>query len=208
MIIIGLTGSIGMGKSTTAQMFADAGAMVWDADAAVHRLYARGAAGSRAIAEIVPEAVKDGAVDRIALRDAIITNDVLLKQVEAAIHPLVGQDRAAAMAQARADGFAVAVFDIPLLFEGRSADGFDAVVVASAPADVQRTRVLARPGMTAAAFEAILAKQIPDAEKRARADFVIDTGSGLSAARQQVDAVMAWAKAQPANPSDEGDTSA
>lgn len=201
MITIGLTGSIGMGKSTTAEMFAEAGAMVWDADAAVHRLYAKDGAGAAAIAEITPDAIKGGAVDRLALRDAIMADDTLLKRIEAVIHPLVGQDRADAMEKARSDGRRVAVFDIPLLFEGNSAKAFDAVVVASASPDVQRERVLARPGMTEAAFEAILAKQVPDAEKRAQADFVIDTGQGLDHARDQVAAVMRWAdeKAGDAN---------
>lgn len=194
MIIIGLTGSIGMGKSTTAEMFADAGAMVWDADAAVHRLYAAGGEGAAAIAEVAPDAIVAGAVDRIKLRAAIMADDRLLKQVEAAIHPLVGKDRAAALQKARLDGMRVAVLDIPLIFETGATGAFDAIVVASAPPDVQRARVLERPNMTAAAFDAILAKQVPDADKRAKADFVVDTGNGLDTAREQVAMIMEWAE--------------
>jgi dephospho-CoA kinase len=196
MIIIGLTGSIGMGKSTTAEMFAEAGAMVWDADAAVHRLYAVGGAGVAAIAAIAPDAIADGAVDRIALRSAIMADDTILKRVEGVIHPLVGQDRAAALQQAQTNGKRIAVLDIPLIFETGATGAFDAIVVASAPADIQRQRVLARPNMTEAAFEAILAKQVPDAEKRAKADFVVDTGAGLDLARAQVAKIMEWAEAQ------------
>lgn len=196
MITIGLTGSIGMGKSTTAEMFADAGAMVWDADAAVHRLYAVGGDGAAAIAKVAPAAMTDGAVDRIKLRAAIMADDTLLKRVEAVIHPLVARDRAAALQSAMADGKHVAVLDIPLIFETGATKAFDAIVVASAPADIQRKRVLARPNMTEAAFEAILAKQVPDAEKRAGADFVVDTGAGIDAARAQVAQIMEWAEAR------------
>lgn len=196
MITIGLTGSIGMGKSTTAEMFAQAGAMVWDADAAVHRLYAAGAEGAVAIAAITPEAITDGAVDRIKLRDAIMADDTLLKRIEAVIHPLVGKDRATALQQARADGKRVAVLDIPLIFETGATKAFDAIVVASAPTNIQRERVLARPNMTEAAFEAIFAKQVPDAEKRSRADFIVDTGAGMDTARAQVAKIMQWAEAQ------------
>ena len=163
MITIGLTGSIGMGKSTTAKMFAEAGAFVWDADAAVHRLYAKGGAGVRAIEALAPGAIIDGAVDRAKLRAAIMANGALLKKVEAEIHPLVAADRAQALAKAAEDGFGVAVLDIPLIFETGAAKAFDHVVVVSAPADIQRARVLERPGMTPDAFEAILAKQVPDA---------------------------------------------
>lgn len=191
MITIGLTGSIGMGKSTTAKLFAEAGAFVWDADAAVHRLYASGQAGARAIEALAPDAIRDGAVDRTALRQAVMADPTLLKRIEAAIHPLVAADRAAALARAEAEGFDVAVLDIPLIFETNAEANFDHVVVVSAPPDIQRSRVLERPGMTEAAFEAILAKQVPDAEKRARADFVVHTGAGLDAARAEVEAIMA-----------------
>ncbi|MEL7465579.1 MAG: dephospho-CoA kinase [Pseudomonadota bacterium] len=190
MITIGLTGSIGMGKSTTARVFAEAGAYLWDADAAVHRLYGEGGAGARAIEALAPAAVSDGAVDRAALRDAIIADQTLLKKVEAAIHPLVAADRAEALTRASADGYEVAVLDIPLIFETGAEDAFDHIVVVSAPADIQRARVLERPGMSNEAFEAILAKQVPDAKKRARADFIVETGDGMEAARTQVAAIM------------------
>lgn len=191
MITIGLTGSIGMGKSTTAAMFAEAGAFVWDADAAVHRLYAKGGAGARAIEALAPGAVADGAVERALLRQAIMDDPALLKRVEAAIHPLVAEDRRGELARAEAEGHAIAVLDIPLIFETGAEDAFDYIVVASAPPDLQRARVLERPGMSEAAFEAILAKQVPDAVKRARADLVIDTGAGMDAARAQVEDFMA-----------------
>ncbi|MEM8752671.1 MAG: dephospho-CoA kinase, partial [Pseudomonadota bacterium] len=138
MITVGLTGSIGMGKSTTAKMFAEAGAAVWDADDAVHRLYASGGAGADAIADLAPGAVRDGAVDRAILREMAMADPELLKRVEAAIHPLVAKDRAAFLTKARADGARVAVLDIPLIFETGAAGAFDRIVVASAPAEVQR----------------------------------------------------------------------
>ena len=190
MISIGLTGSIGMGKSTTAALFREEGATVWDADEAVRRLYAPGGAAVAAIAALAPGAIVEGAVDRTRLRDAILADPGLLNRVEAAVHPLVAADRASARAQAEAEGARVAVFDIPLLFETGGEGAFDLVVVVSAPEPMQRARVLARPGMTVAAFEAILAKQTPDAEKRRRADVVIDTGAGLEAARTEVRALM------------------
>lgn len=190
MISIGLTGSIGMGKSTTAALFREEGATVWDADEAVRRLYAPGGAAVSAIAAIAPEAVADGAVNRTRLRDAILADPDLLKHVEAAVHPLVAADRAAARERAEAAGARVAVFDIPLLFETGGEGAFDLVVVVSAPEPVQRARVLARPGITEAAFDAIRAKQTPDAEKRRRADVVIDTGAGIEAARAEVRALM------------------
>lgn len=190
MIRLALTGSIGMGKSTTAQMFADRGVAVWDADAAVHRLYGPGGAGSQAIAALRPNAVSAEGVDRTRLRAAILEDPPLLKRIEAAIHPLVAADREAFLAQEAAQGTAVALCDIPLLFETGSEGQFDHVVVVSAAPEIQRERVLARPGMTEAAFAAILAKQVPDAEKRRRADFVIDTGAGLDAARAEVDRIL------------------
>ena len=191
MIVVGLTGSIGMGKSTVAQAFADAGAAVWDADAAVHALYAPGGAGARAVARLAPQAVGADGVDRAALRAAALADPGLLARIEAAVHPLVAADRAAFLAAARDAGAAVAVCDVPLLFETGAEADFDAVVVVSAPADAQRARVLARPGMTPQALEAILSRQTPDAEKRARADFVIDTGKTVEAAQAQARAVLA-----------------
>lgn len=191
MIVLGLTGSIGMGKSTTAGMFAERGVPVWDADAAVHRLYAARAEGSRAIARLVPDAITKRGTDRAKLRAAIMADPRLLPQVEAAIHPLVAADRAAFLDRARADGAPLVLCDIPLLYETGAERWLDRVVVVSAPADVQRARVLARPGMTEQAFAAILAKQLPDAEKRKRADFVIDTGGGLEPVRRQVAEIIA-----------------
>ena len=191
MIVLGLTGSIGMGKSTTAAMFAEAGVPVWDADAAVHRLYAAGGEGSRAIARLVPDAVTQSGTDRAKLRAAIMADPGLLPQVEAAIHPLVAADRAVFLDEARSEGAPLVLCDIPLLYETGAETWLDSVAVVSAPADVQRDRVLARPGMTEQAFAAILAKQLPDAEKRKRADFVIDTGQGLGPVRRQVAGIIA-----------------
>jgi dephospho-CoA kinase len=180
---LGLTGSIGMGKSTTARFFAEAGVPVWDADAAVHRLYAAGGAGAAAIAALHPQAIRDGAVDRAALKDWIARDKTALPRIEAAIHPLVGADRAAFIAQAAASGAAIVVLDIPLLFETGGEAAMDGTVVVSAPAEVQRERVLARPGMTEAQLATILARQMPDAEKRARATWVIETTTLEAAAR-------------------------
>lgn len=196
MITLGLTGSIGMGKSTIAAMFAEEGAAVWDADAAVHRLYAVGGAGVDQIRSIAPDAIRDGAVDRAALRAAILSDQTLLKKIEGVIHPLVVQDRQGALQRASEEGRLVAVLDIPLLFETGAMKAFDAVVVVSAPADVQRERVLARPNMTVEAFETILAKQTPDFEKRAGADFIIDTSGSFEESRDQVRRVMDWVREQ------------
>jgi len=165
---LGLTGSIGMGKSTTAQMFRDLGVPVWDADAAVHRLYQSEAV--QPVGALCPDAVKDGRIDRAALKDWIARDPTALAKLEAVVHPLVAADRAAFIARADAP---LVVLDIPLLFEtGADVDG---VLVVTAPPDMQRARVLARPGMDAAQFERILARQMPDAGKRVRADFVIET---------------------------------
>ncbi len=192
MIRLGLTGSIGMGKSTTAALFAEAGAAVYDADAAVHALYRAGGEAGSALAPLFPGVVgPDGAVDRDALSRRIKADAEALPALEAAVHPLLATGRAAFLQASEAAGIGVAVFDIPLLFETDAADGFDAVVVASAPADVQRARVLARPGMEADKLERLLERQTPDADKRARADFVVETGRGLDDARAQVRAIMA-----------------
>jgi len=191
LIRLGLTGSIGMGKTTTAALFAAEGVPVYDADAAVHALYAPGGAGVAVVEQLFPDAVVDGAVDRVRLGAAVMDDPQALKRLEAAVHPLVAADRAAFTERARAAGAPVVVFDIPLLFETGAGSEVDAVVVVSAPEAVQRERVLARPGMTESRLAAILARQTPDADKRARADFVIDTGAGLDAARDQVRAVLA-----------------
>jgi dephospho-CoA kinase len=197
MFVLGLTGSIGMGKSTTAGFFAEAGVPVWDADAAVHRIYAAGGAGAATLADIAPEAVVEGAVSRDHLRRAISADPDLLARVEARVHPLVAADRAAFLAaNAAAD---VVLLDIPLLYETGADAEVDGVLVVSAAPEVQRARVLARPGMTDAAFARILARQLPDAEKRARADFVIETDRGLEAARADVLSLLRRIRSELAN---------
>ncbi|MGR3591232.1 MAG: dephospho-CoA kinase [Limimaricola soesokkakensis] len=189
---LGLTGSIGMGKSTTAQMFADEGLPVWDADAAVHRLYGRGGAAVVPIEAAFPDAVIDGAVSRPALKQIIAADPEALPRIEAIVHPLVQADREAFVAAQSAD---IVVLDVPLLYETGGAAEMDAVVVVSAPAETQAARVLARPGMTRPQFEAILARQMPDVEKRAKADYLIETTS-LEAARQGVREVIARIRRQ------------
>ena len=191
MIHIGLTGSIGMGKSTTAQMFREAGVPVYDADAAVADLYVRGGAAVEPLEAAFPGVTRDGAVDREALRLRVLGDDAAMTRLNAVVHPLLGRDRLAFHAQAEATGADILVFDIPLLFETGGERNMDAVVVVTAPAAVQRARVLAREGMTPERLDAILARQTPDAHKRERADFVIDTGQGLEAARAEVARVLA-----------------
>lgn len=190
MIVLGLTGSIGMGKSTTAKMFAEAGVPVHDSDEAVHRLYSGKAAPL--VEEAFPGTVVDGVVDRTRLAGIVLGDRDALKRLEAIVHPLVRADADAFLKQSREAGAKIAVLDIPLLFETGGRDRVDRVVVVTAPAEVQRERVLARPGMTVEKFEAILAKQVPDAQKRERADYVIDTGNGMEAARRQVEAIIAY----------------
>jgi len=188
MIVIGLTGSIGMGKSTTAEMFAEEGVPVYDADAAVHALYAKDGAAVEPIGALVPQAIVDGAVDRDALRDAVFADDTLLPKIEAAVHPLLKDSRRDFFtANLKAP---IVLLDIPLLFETGGDKSVHKIVVVSAPPEVQRERVLARPDMTEDRFESILAKQTPDAEKRERADFVIDTSKGLDAARMSVQVIL------------------
>ncbi len=184
--LLGLTGSIGMGKSTTARMFAEEGCAVWDADAAVHRLYSSGGLAVAPMAEAFPDAIVDKAVSRDALRDIISEDPDALKRIEAIVHPLVARDRQEFIDAASAD---IVVLDIPLLFEGGGERNMDAVVVVSAPEDVQRARVLARGTMSEAQFEAIKAKQMPDAEKRKRATYVIETDT-LEHAREQVSGIV------------------
>jgi dephospho-CoA kinase len=187
--LLGLTGSIGMGKSTTAGFFADAGVPVWDADAAVHRIYGPGGGGAEALAGLAPGVVAGDAVDRDALRAAVAAHPGLLEAIERLVHPLVAEDRARFLA-AEADADLV-LLDIPLLYETGAEAWLDAVLVVSAAPEVQRQRVLARPGMDAAALAAILARQVPDAEKRARADHLILTDRGLEAARADVLSLVA-----------------
>ncbi|MDP1736782.1 MAG: dephospho-CoA kinase [Caulobacter sp.] len=197
MITVGLTGSIGMGKSTTAAMFAAEGVPVYDADAEVHALYAKGGAAVAPLEAAFPGVVVDGAVDRVKLSHHVVGKPDELKRLESIVHPLVGESRVGFFQQAVAAGADIVILDIPLLFETGGERRIDAVVVVSAPADVQRQRVLARPGMDEAKLDAILARQMADAEKRARAHFVIDTGQGLDHARTQVRDVLKRLRAGP-----------
>ncbi|MEL6686272.1 MAG: dephospho-CoA kinase [Pseudomonadota bacterium] len=191
MKIIGLTGSIGMGKSTTAAMFADLGVPVFDADAAVHQLYAPGGKAVPLIRAVFPDAItEEGAVDRKRLGEHMRADPLNLDVLTSFIHPWVGEMRADFLKQAEHDEAKAVLFDIPLLFETGGDTNVDATVVVTAPADVQRNRVLARPGMSEALFEDLLFRQMPDAEKRARADYIIDTSKGLDAAREQVQATL------------------
>lgn len=190
MIIIGLTGSIGMGKSTVAAMFAEEGVPVLDADASVHALYAPGGAAVAPVEAAFPGVTKNGVIDRAALSAEVVGNAEAIKRLEAIVHPLVRRTQMEFLQAHRDAGAEFVLLDIPLLFEGGGDKFVDTSVVVSAPAEVQRARVLARPGMTEAKFEAILARQMPDAEKRARADFVIDTSVSFDETRTQVRAVL------------------
>jgi dephospho-CoA kinase len=191
MIIVGLTGSIGMGKSTTAGLFAEAGVPVYDADAEVRRLYAPGGAAVGPVEAAFPGVVEAGAVDRDRLGTRVLGDPEALERLNAIVWPLMGAARATFLADAAAAKASLVVLDIPLLFETGGERHVDVAVVVSAPADVQRARVLARPGMTETKFAAILKAQIPDAEKRQRADFVVDTSRGVDDARAQVAAIIA-----------------
>lgn len=189
MIVVGLTGSIGMGKSTTAGLFAEQGIVVNDADAVVHDLY-RGEA-VEPIGRLFSDAVKAGRVDRAILAENLAKNPAKFKELEAVVHPLVRKREERFLDEQRAAGADMVVLDIPLLFETAGVDRVDLVVVVSCDADIQRRRVLERPGMTLEKYEMILSRQTPDAEKRRRADFVIDTGHGIEAARRQVADIVA-----------------
>lgn len=195
MFILGLTGSVGMGKSVTARFFAEEGVPVHDADAVVHRLYEGEAVA--AIEAAFPGTTADGKVDRAKLGARVLGDAAALKRLEAIVHPLVHEAERRLLAEAQARGEKVAVLDIPLLFETGGDERVDAVVVVSAPAQIQRARVLERPGMTVEKLEAILAKQMPDAEKRRRADFVVDTSRGFDAARAEVRAILAAVARMP-----------
>jgi dephospho-CoA kinase len=190
MKTIGLTGSIGMGKSTTAQMFAVEGIPVYDADAEVHKLYAKGGAAVAPVEAAFPGVVRDGAVDRALLSAKLMGDPAQFEKLNDIVWPLVGATRAGFFEAARAAGAPAVVLDIPLLFETGGEKNVDVTVVVSAPAALQRARVLERSDMTPEKLDAILARQMPDAEKRAKADFVIDTGQGLEAAREQVRAAL------------------
>jgi dephospho-CoA kinase len=195
MFVLGLTGSLGMGKSTTAKFFIEEGVRVHDADAAVHRLY-EGAAAAR-IEKAFPGTTAGGKVDRAALGTRVLEDPAAMRQLEAIVHPLVRAAEERFLEEAGREQADVVVLDIPLLFETGGDKRCDAVVVVSAPADIQRARMLERPGMTEQKLAAILAKQMPDAEKRKRADFVVDTSKGFDAARAQVREILARIATMP-----------
>ncbi|MCW0981835.1 dephospho-CoA kinase [Agrobacterium sp. BT-220-3] len=188
MIVIGLTGSIGMGKTKTAKLFAEEGVPVLDSDEVVHALYRAEAVGS--IETAFPGTTASGAVDRQKLGEVLRENPANFGKLEAIVHPLVRQKQEAFLAKAREEARQFALLDIPLLFETGAEERVDKIVVVSCAPDIQRERVLSRPGMTEEKFEMILARQMPDAEKRQRADFVIDTGNGVEAARDQVRGIL------------------
>lgn len=188
MIKLGLTGSIAMGKSTTAHMFAAAGVPVYDADAAVHALYAGKAVP--AIEAAFPDAIRDGKVDRKALGALVLGKPDKMNQLESIIHPLVREEEKAFLTKAAAAGHRMAVLDIPLLFETGAETRVHACVVVTAAAEIQRDRVLSRPGMSEEQFNAILARQMPDVEKRRRCHFLIDTGFGLGPAERTVASIL------------------
>lgn len=188
MFVLGLTGSIGMGKSTTATMFREQGVPVHDSDATVHRLYAGRAAPL--VEAAFPGVSVAGVVDRARLGERVIGRPEEMRRLEAIVHPLVWEEEEAFRARAAASRAPVAVLDIPLLFETGGEGRVDAIVVVTAAPEVQRSRVLARPGMTEERFAAILARQLPDAQKRRRAHFVVDTGRGLASARRQVSDIL------------------
>jgi dephospho-CoA kinase len=195
MFVLGLTGSLGMGKSTTAKFFAEEGVPLHDADAEVHRLYERGA--TPLIEAAFPGTTVGGKVDRDKLAQRVLGDPVAIRKLEGIVHPLVRRAEEHFLAEAARKGASIVVLDIPLLFETGADRRCDAVVVVSAPADVQRARVFGRPGMTEEKFDAILVKQMPDAEKRARADFLVDTSTGFGAARAQVREILARAATMP-----------
>lgn len=195
MFVLGLTGSIGMGKTTTAKMFADAGVPVYDADAAVHRFYEGEAVA--AIEKAFPGTTRDGKVDRVTLGKRVVGDSPALKLLESIVHPLVAQARQRFLEQALASGAKVVLLDIPLLLETGGDAHVDAVVVVSAPDLVQRARVLER-GVTVEQFESLLSRQMPDAEKRRRADYVVDTSKGIEPAREHVAKILAAVSTMPA----------
>jgi dephospho-CoA kinase len=191
MIVLGLTGSIGMGKSTTATLFAEAGVPVYDADAAVHRLYEGEAVG--AIEAAFPGTTDNGKVDRNRLSARVVHDPAAMKRLEAIVHPMLGASRQKFFHDAEQSGAAVAVVDIPLLFETGGEKRVDAVVVVTTTPEVQRERILARPNMSQEKLDAILARQMPDAEKRKRAHFVVDTSRGLDPVRDRIRDILAEA---------------
>jgi dephospho-CoA kinase len=195
MLIIGLTGSIGMGKSTTLQMFADAGVPVYDADAAVHAVYSSTAVPL--VEAAFPGTTTDGKVDRQKLSQRVLGNPEALKKLEQIVHPLLGAHRQKFLEDAEKAGAPIVLMDVPLLFETGGEKRMDAVIVVSAPAELQRQRVLARENMSQEKLDAILARQMPDAEKRKRADFVVDTSRGLEPVRAEVKDILAKVAKMP-----------
>lgn len=195
MFVLGLTGSIGMGKSTTAQLFTELGVPVYDADATVHRLYEREAVA--AIEQAFPGTTGAGGVDREKLSAYVVGNAPAMKQLESIVHPMLRAHEKEFLTGAEQAGAPVAVLDIPLLFETGAENRVDAVLVVSAPEEVQHARILARPNMTAAKLETILARQMSDADKRTRGDFVVDTSNGLESAREQIRHVLAKVATMP-----------
>lgn len=194
--LLGLTGGIGMGKSTASDMFRALGHPVWDADAAVHRLYAAGGAAVAPVAKAFPDALVDGAIDRSVLRDILAQDSTALTRLETIVHPLVGEDRANFIA--RHSDAPLIVLDIPLLFETRAQNAMDGVAVVSAPPEIQRQRVMARPGMTDQTFGLILSRQMPDSDKRARADWIIPSLT-LEGARSAIMDIIAQIMAKDAD---------
>jgi len=195
MIILGLTGSIGMGKSTTAQLFAEAGVPVYDADAAVHRLYEGEAAP--AIEAAFPGTTADGKVDRTKLSAQVVHDPAAIRRLEQIVHPMLGASRQKFFHDAEQSGAPVAVVDVPLLFETGGEKRVDAVVVVTTTPEIQRQRILARDNMTSEKLDAILARQLPDAEKRRRADFVVDTSHGLDPVRARIRDILVEAAKMP-----------
>ena len=190
MIVAGLTGSIGMGKSTVGAMFRDLGAAVLDSDSVVHQLYGRDGRAVRPVSKLFPGVIVDEAVDRTRLSSAVVGKPEAMKQLEAVVHPLVKEEQSRFIDKARSDGKALVILDIPLLFETGAENRFDLIIVVSTSAARQRERVLARPGMTEEKFDKLLKHQIPDAEKREKADIVIDTSGDLSLTRQRISEVF------------------
>jgi dephospho-CoA kinase len=190
MLVVGLTGSIGMGKSTVAEMFRQLNTPVYDADAEVHKLYAEGGAAVEPIRAQFPEAVVDNKVDRARLSKLVLGNEVEIKKLEAITHPLLGQGRADFFAAAEQQGAKIVVLDVPLIFETGGEKNFGKIVVVSSPKNIQKDRVLDRDDMTEEKFEAILARQVPDAEKRRQADYVINTNCPKEATLEQVRALL------------------
>jgi dephospho-CoA kinase len=195
MHIIGLTGSIGMGKSTTAALFAEQGVPVYDADATVHKIYQNEAVPL--IEAAFPGTIAEGQVDRVKLSQHVVGNDEAMKRLERIVHPLLRRHNRTFLDEAQAGGAPVAVVDVPLLFETGGDKRVDAVVVVTTSPDVQRARILARDNMTPDKLELILARQMPDAEKRARADFVVDTSHGLDPVRAQITDILARVTTMP-----------